>query len=167
GCRLMREISEALITVKGISTGFGGVNIIFAGDFAQLPPVGDPRLSGHVDMLNASSVSKKGQNRIDGRLLWLSINCVVILTESMCQSGLENAHLVDLLSCLRDGQCTYDDYDLLMSQCLPMSSIDWSQWRDAPIIVSDNVQKDALNEKATHAFASRTGRDLHYYYSLD
>jgi len=38
-CEFLIEISEALSDAKGNSSPFGGVNIIFAGDFAQLPPV--------------------------------------------------------------------------------------------------------------------------------
>jgi len=38
-CEFLIEISEALSDTKGNSSPFGGVNIIFGGDFAQLPPV--------------------------------------------------------------------------------------------------------------------------------
>ena len=37
-CKFLLQISEALSSVKGNSLPFGGIKVIFAGDFAQLPP---------------------------------------------------------------------------------------------------------------------------------
>ena len=39
GCNFLLKISEALTEAKQKMLAFGGMNIIFAGDFAQLPPV--------------------------------------------------------------------------------------------------------------------------------
>ena len=41
GSQFMCQISEALTNAKGNTSAFGGINIVFAGDFAQLPLVGD------------------------------------------------------------------------------------------------------------------------------
>lgn len=41
------------------------------------------------------------------------------------------------------------------------------EWRDAPIIVAKNATKDAINVRATMAFAERTGRALHWYHAID
>jgi len=38
-CQFLCRISEALSIAKGNTSAFGGINIIFAGNFAQLPPV--------------------------------------------------------------------------------------------------------------------------------
>lgn len=39
-CNFLVQIHEALCEVKENSAPFGGISIVFAGDFAQLPPVG-------------------------------------------------------------------------------------------------------------------------------
>lgn len=168
GCKLLLQVSEALGMAKGNkSTPFGGVNVIFAGDFAQLPPVGQSRLFSH---LNTATVgTKRGQDNVFGKLLWLSVRTVVLLVEVMRQSGSENDRFVELLGRLRQGTCTRSDFDLLNTRVIGNTTPDWSDpaWSGAPVIVSDNDVKDALNEKAAEAFAQQTGRELHWYYASD
>ena len=48
-CRFLCKISEALSLAKGDSRAFGGVNVIFAGDFAQLPPINESCLFDHIN----------------------------------------------------------------------------------------------------------------------
>jgi hypothetical protein len=40
-------------------------------------------------------------------------------------------------------------------------------WRHAPVIVYDNAAKDAINTRATCAFAKETGQELQWYYAED
>jgi hypothetical protein len=168
GCKMLYQISEALIEAKGNTSPFGGINLIVAGDFAQLPPVGESRLTASIDTSQTRQTSKRGQENVFGKLLWLSINKVVILKQSMRQTGPENVLFVDLLSRLREGRCTNEDYDLLSSRVLQnMMDIDWEKWKDTPIIVSENAQKDALNIRAAEAFARRTNQPLHWYHARD
>ena len=148
GCRFLLRISKALTEAKESTASFGGINIIFAGDFAQLPPVCETRLFAHID--TAKSGSKCGQDDVMGKLLWLSVKVVVILTEVMRQTGPENETFISLLNRLRHGQCTDKDYDLLNTRVLTNATVDWSDptWMDLPIIVSDNAVKDALNARS-------------------
>ncbi|KAF5341971.1 hypothetical protein D9611_001218 [Ephemerocybe angulata] len=163
GCKLLFQISNALVDAKGNTAPFGGINIIFAGDFAQLPPVGQRRLSCKMDKTR----SPKSEEDLGGQLLWHSVETVVILTEVVRQSGSINEAFVELLGRLREGRCSNDDYEVLMGRTIQNVSPDWNMWQDAPIIVSNNAARDALNERAALAFAQRTGRDLHWYYATD
>ena len=36
-----------------------------------------------------------------------------------------------------------------------------------PVIISNNTMRDAINVRAMHAFAERTGRDVQWYHALD
>ncbi|EIM85240.1 uncharacterized protein STEHIDRAFT_60036, partial [Stereum hirsutum FP-91666 SS1] len=151
GCNFLLEISEALSAAKGNSSAFGNISIILAGDFAQLPPVGEKRLYSRLDTRSvAQGGTQRGQKAIFGKLLWLSFNTVVVLDQIMRQGGNENIRFVQLLARLRE------DIDATAEE-----------WNGVPIIVSNNAVKDALNVKATIAFAQRTGKALHWYYSTD
>ena len=169
GCKMMHNISHALTEVKGKTEVFSGVNVIFVGDFAQLPPIGDVWLYKDVDTTRvAARVTNWGQAKVLGRLLWLSVETVVILHEAMWQAGSGNTAFVDLLQRLRSGVCTDNDYMMLRGRALAklVSSVD-DQCRSAPVIVSNNAVRDAINRRATEAFAVRTGRELHWYHAVD
>ncbi|THU77745.1 hypothetical protein K435DRAFT_589207, partial [Dendrothele bispora CBS 962.96] len=118
GCGFLLRISKALSKAKHNASPFGGINIIFAGDFAQLPPVSDPRLFSQI---KTKVDSERGQNSAFGKLLWFAIDTVVVLTEVMRQSGVSNLRFVGLLSRLR-------------------TDIDWTNpsWQKAPVIVAEN-----------------------------
>ena len=60
---------------------------------------------------------------------------------------MENDVFVALLGRLHEGQCTAADYWLLQSRILT-SEKDHAdaKWKQAPIIVSNNATKDALNK---------------------
>jgi hypothetical protein len=140
---------------------------VFTGDFAQLPPVGQRGLHRNVNTRSVGTT--KGQNTLFGRLLWLSIKIVVLLTTVMCQAGDENTRFVELLGRLRQGMCTVADYDLLNTRLISSIRPDWSDtiWSQAPMIVASNAVKDAINERATLAFADQTGRPVHWYHCSD
>lgn len=116
GCKLMASISEALAEAKGQETAFGGMNVILAGDFAQLPPVSETHLYAWINTGARYCSSDVGQRVVMGKLLWLSFKIVVILHEVMRQRGSENAAFVDLPARLREGRCTEQDYNLLQSR---------------------------------------------------
>ncbi|KAJ7207623.1 hypothetical protein GGX14DRAFT_306224, partial [Mycena pura] len=161
GCQLLLQISQALIEAKGNTALFGGVNVIFAGDFAQLPPVGMKSLYANIRTDVESASSKKGQQKILGKLLWLSVKTVVILKKverirkrknnftGELEHDADAVRFLDLLGRLRQGKCTDDDFD------------------HVPIIVSSNELKDALNERAAQVYAAKAGVELNWYHAKD
>ena len=170
GCEMLHNVSRALTGAKGNTNAFGNMNVIMAGDFAQLPPIGDVRLykNFNTSALSASTTNR-AQGKVLGRLLWLSFETVVILHETMRQSGKNNAPFVDLLQRLRDGVCNGEDYALLKDRCLQRGSDELRKddWRFAPIIVTNNTTRDAINRKVAEAFAAQTGGELHWYHAID
>ena len=69
---------------------FGGINVIFARDFAQLPPVfggeGASLYSDSVGMKAHSSLKAWEQEAAIGKALWHQITTVVILRKNMRQN---------------------------------------------------------------------------------
>jgi len=169
GCALMTDVHNALVSATGCTDLFGGISVIFAGDFTQLPPVLDAKLYTHLDHRKLRAETPAGQKTTFGKLLWRSVSTVVILTEQMRQSGETNERSVSLLGWLREGVCTDDDLSLLNSRLMSTAgedlSMDW--WQTAPIIVSENAVKDAINIRATLAFAERTRQTVQWFDATD
>ena len=167
GCRLMLQIHEALCEAKENADPFGGVNIIFVGDFAQLPPVGDTKLYSQLQKDKVGTVP--GQKNVFGKLLWLSVNKVVILEELIRQNAQDDAQFTQLLARLHLGSCTDHDYEFLTSKLLRNQETNFHDvtWTQAPIIVSNNDVKDRLNLEAAKSFAARTKQPLQLYYATD
>jgi len=164
GCCFLLQISQALTEAKQNTSAFGGINIILAGDFLQLPPVGEARLFSHINTARVNT--KRGQNEVLGKLLWLSFTTVVMLSNIKRQS---DPVFIALLNRLRVGKCTDADFHLLNTRTLENVKPDWCDptWQNATTIVSNNNVKDALNIKAAEAFAHKTNRSLHWYYATD
>ncbi len=94
GSKLLVQINNALCHAKEEQSAFGGVSIIFAGNFAQLLPVGDSWLFSRV---RTSSGSEAAQKHVQGKLLWFSVDVVIILQQVMRQDGESNNTFVALL----------------------------------------------------------------------
>ncbi|KAG1837382.1 hypothetical protein DFJ58DRAFT_846518 [Suillus subalutaceus] len=102
---MWQNIHEALCQAKENLAPFGGINIVFAGDFAQLPPVGQRGLHCKVNTYTATTT--KGQKAMFGKLLWLSISTIVLLKIVMRQTGDHNACFVEVLGRLHTVRPTW------------------------------------------------------------
>ena len=92
GCELMSELDSALRFAKEkADQWFGGITVIFAGDFYQYPPVGGTALYTPISPYTAQS-NEEIAKRL-GRLAWKTINSVVTLTEQKCMEKDPNMEL--------------------------------------------------------------------------
>jgi hypothetical protein len=148
GSCFMCQISEALSNAKGNTSAFGGINIIFAGDFAQLAPVGDDHLYAQ---LNARTIAHCGtttdQQTIFWKLLWYSIKTIVILNLIEQQSGPKNKEFVDLLGHMQEGHCSAADFALLNKHMIGNSSenLHEPQWIQVPIQYDTTFNTKKMN----------------------
>ena len=80
-CHDMYKISAQLCKVMNEPTiPFGGLNMLFAGDFAQLPPpIGGENVSLYSHTVGAFGTKVKWQEEALGRALWHQVTTVVIL----------------------------------------------------------------------------------------
>jgi len=128
---------------------YGGINMIFSGDFAQLPLVfGSPLYSGTVGTQLMSCMTVQGQEAAIGKALWHQVTTVVILRKNMGQNSqtAEDAKLRTSFENMRYAACTPEDIKFLKSliagRRLEQPKLSTKELRNVSIITALNAQKD-------------------------
>ena len=174
-CHELYSISSQLSKVTNEhNKPFGGKNIIFAGDFAQLPPTnGSPLYSNAISKTQKNFMTKRDQESTIGRILWHQITTVVILTQNMRQTEMteDDKKFRTALSNMRYAACTEDDLaflkTLLVNEDKKENLLKDPNFRNASIITSLNTQKDQINESCSLRFSRESGQQLTHFYSID
>ena len=171
-CRDMYIISKQLaLSQANADIAFGGVNVIFAGDFAQLPPVmAKPLYDFQVGTSAKAGMSPYDQECAIGKAVWHQITTVVILKQNMRQRSQtpKDASFRSALENMRYKSCTDEDITFLRS-LIANNGVSLSQKKfiHVPIITSYNSHRDAINSEGARLFATRYNAELHSFYSLD
>ncbi|KAF5328283.1 hypothetical protein D9611_014755 [Ephemerocybe angulata] len=153
---------------------FGGLSIIVAGDFAQLPPArGLSLYSGEVSKVQRPRQSQTDQENTLGLLLWNLFVTVVVLRQNMRQTNTSDAAEDSLRTCLehmRYKDCTEADLEFLRSRIPsnnPALNLGDPMWCDVSVITAWNTHKDQINAMNAIRFARENNRPLHMFYSVD
>jgi len=169
--RISNQLSQIFNTPED---SFGGLNIVFAGDFAQLPPaVGGEGVSLYSHSIGSIASSMKSQEEAIGKALWHQVTTVVILRQNMRQKvqSLLDSQLRTALENMRYKACTPEDIRFLRSRIssnLPgRPSICDDNFRNVSIITAKNLHKDEINRLGASRFAQETGQQLTIFYSED
>ncbi len=141
-CQDLYKISARLAQLTNENEeAFGGMNMIFAGDFAQLPPVGRCiYLYGRVN--DSSSII--GQKNAIGKALWHQTTTVVILQENMRQTSQtqDDTKFRTVLENMRYRNCTTNDIEYLhdlTSSSSVSQKLDDDCFRNVSVITALNV----------------------------
>lgn len=156
---------------------FGGKHMIFAGDFAQLPPVsmqGQSLYNSTVmkSLIHTTKAVNK-QRQALGHLLWHQVDVVVILRKNMQQASQspEDAAFRQLLVNLCMRACTPDDIALLQSRVPgphnPHVDLMKDMFQNKSIITCRNANRDKINIIGSKKFASDNGKVLEPFVSID
>ncbi|PPQ72163.1 hypothetical protein CVT24_002414 [Panaeolus cyanescens] len=167
--RMSRRCQEALQSDEDI---FGGLNIVLAGDFAQLPP---PRgFSLYSREIHSCSPGEKNYLEYLGKSTWLQFTTAVILKKNMRQSQMseEDEKFRTCLQNMRMKACTSDDIRFLQTLIAEfnadsLADVNMKEFRYAPILTALNSDKDLFNDILSDLFAEEFGENLHSFYSLD
>ena len=170
------KISAQLCKVMGKhDKPFGGLNIIVAGDFAQLAPPGRGSKSlynGQVGTNVSTATSPQGQKNILGKVLWHHFTTVVLLRQNMRQktSSEDDDKFRTMLGNLRYKSCTEGDLIYLQSRTMTKANkhkLLTPEFKDVPIITGRNVQRDKINLLCGGEYLSEHGLLQHDFYSVD
>ncbi|KAM6493945.1 hypothetical protein JOM56_010306, partial [Amanita muscaria] len=151
-----------------------GINIIFAGDFAQLPPpMGGEHVSLYSRTVGRLATSLRSQEEAMGRAVWHQVTTVVVLRQNMRQrvNTEDDDKLRRALENMRYKDCTPEDLIFLKSRITSMQagkpSICEPKFRNVSIITAKNIQKDEINRLGCVKFAHETGQELTHFFSED
>ena len=168
------HISEQLCKTTGvIDKPFGGLNIILAGDLAQLPPFRNKKLWQDVGLTSYANMSGLAQKEAIAKAIWHQFTTMVILKKNMRQNvqSENDAKLRKTLENMRYAACKSDDIAYLEARIAGCSTdqpdLSATEFQYASIITSRNTQRDRLNEMGCKRFATEMGQKLHAFYSYD
>ncbi|CAD6970879.1 unnamed protein product, partial [Tilletia controversa] len=110
----MADIDQALrIGTQKLDEPFGGINVIFAGDLCQLPPVASSPL---YTVKSGAAQSAEVRTKIElGRAAWLQLVEVVDFDQQM---RMKDPQMAETLSRLRLRECTEAYADLFNGNVL-------------------------------------------------
>ncbi len=145
GCRMLSKISKNLVKAKHCSPTlpFGGIDMIFAGDFTQFSPIQDqPLYYGQHPDTEMKPVKHQGDiDREHGRGLWSQLTHAVILHE---QNRVTDEAFQELLVRLSEGKCTPEDVALLSTRSIG-NGVPLDRFQSSPCIVPGNMLRVNLN----------------------
>lgn len=123
GLSLLARLNRIVKTGKHVNSEapFGGVNVIFFGDYLQYSPVLDKPL--YSDCAPTQQVTDRQIDMLCAHRLMREINCVVELIQQM---RTEDIRYLELLNRLRNGQTTVEDYQLLCTRIVGNSNLQMS-----------------------------------------
>ncbi|KAG1761127.1 hypothetical protein EV702DRAFT_1207467 [Suillus placidus] len=185
---LLSQVSERICQAKSWDESardkpYSGVNVIFSGDFGQLPP---PKLNALYSyklvkrLAPATTQKTGGQSALHGAFLWRQVDTVVELHQNW--RAKEDPLFVEMLSrtrvgqarrfAVRVGQMTHaSDYEVLKTRLLSnikhQSAEEFASFKNAPIVVTRKFLRDAINESKARAFAQDTAQQFETYCARD
>ena len=146
-CKIMEHLHTQLVIAKASPhVSFGDVNMIFFGDFLQLPAVRNPDL--YIDSKEWGA----------GHRRWRSLNAVIILKEQMRQAG--DPLCASILSRLRLRVPTDEDIEILRRRI----GARLSNMQSVPVVVRRHALRQAMNIRRLHE--AETKSDGHIIYCV-
>jgi hypothetical protein len=139
GCNKLTKISQALQKNKSNCLAFGGIHVLFSGDFFQLPAIGD------ISLYHQSWKGKHEAKTIEiGMGLWKNVvKTTVLLTEHY---RAPNPTVYEVMERLRKGALLPSDIEKIKARVFghpngpdPLDP----KWQDAPLITPRNNVRQA------------------------
>ncbi len=138
---------------------FGGVDIIFCGDFNQFAPIRASALYYGADSETETKpvVRQSDIDREFGCSLWNQLTDVIILTE---QNRVKDKSYAQLLTRISKGECSQADYDLLKTRLISNVNMHEQKFKEAPFIVPGNELRREINKIHANWNSNMIGQKL-------
>jgi len=162
GAQLLCDLDLILHCVREVDDWFGGINIIFAGDFFQLPPVQATPLYRPILATSRKGPAHARARERHGRIAWKQVDTVIELTEQKRME--DDKEFADAVLRLRLHEAlTQEDIALFNSRVV--RSLDNPQgvdlanerFRNLIAVVEYNKTRMALNSIKAHHHTSSPG----------
>ncbi|KAJ3549401.1 hypothetical protein NMY22_g893 [Coprinellus aureogranulatus] len=188
GAHFMATISANLRAAKADNSTesvklFGGINMIFMGDFYQLSPPKQPSLFAHRLVKNPTFAQIRDNVGIDamaGAFLWRQVDTVVLLRQSKRHAkdplfGEILQRIRTNTNIMKDGRLqTFEGKTIIehlrqreLTRVFASNPSELHLFQDAPVIVGSKIIRDALNACLLVAHAKRLHVDVHLYHATD
>ena len=167
---LLSEIDAALRFAKETpNEWFGGIMVIFAGDFYQYPPVCATPLYNPIPAYGKTSSSQLCKRL--GRLAWKSVNNVIAFSEQKRMK--DDPAYATAVTHLRTRECTLDDVDLFNTRVIKSitneNGIDMSieDNFNATAIVPTNLLRQTMNIRKAQTNSMKSNIPLFNCIAID
>jgi hypothetical protein len=161
GANALAVIDERLRIITQHNVLFGGILILFVGDFYQLVPVKDIPVY-QTTKLSSDKNPIVQARKVHGTLLWQELTACIILTVQHRQT---DPQLLSILKNLRTNTATQRDIDTLNTR-VNCHKTD-AKWANAVYITPNNKDRQHLNRQAILNFANVTKQKLRTCWSKD
>jgi PIF1-like helicase len=172
GCGKLARISEALCERKSDVLPFGGLSVLFSGDFHQLPPVMDVPLYVNPSSRKMPSLASNTRQRVNdeqnGYNLFQDITKTKVLLKEHYRARDEAVYSV--LDRIRCGNATTTDKQLLHSRtfgCPGGPDVEDKEWRTAMLITTRNDIREAWSNVSSLRHAVDNGTQIFISPSID
>jgi PIF1-like helicase len=174
-CCDMYKISEWLATINNNpESPFGGLNMIFSGDFAQLPPpIGKEHAALYSRTVGVNAVSLHDQESAIGKALWHQVTTVIILWQNIRQKheSKDDSAFHTALTNMHYKACTPADIAFLKTRISAdikgRPCVTDKGFRNVSIITAHNAKKDETNWLDVVWFSLETNQNLTHSVSID
>jgi hypothetical protein len=152
----LAQISDQLkLLLENPNENFGGLNIVYLGDYSQLPPVN----GSSVRSLNVgnSKSAKTRRRKLEGRLLYYDLNHVIELTTNY---RMEEKYAA-MLDIIRAGKGNKKILNILNSRYVEFNQSTLQDFKTAPLVTHLNDKRYVVNEDAILAVTEQRFNDLY------
>ncbi len=163
-CWLLCQIHQILTRAKANEEPFGGLTILFCGDFNQFPAIkGTPLYIDAQKLLlyaqrNARGSYQKIEDVKFGKFLWESLTHCIYLKYNFRQE--KDKVYADLVSRAMERTSTLSDVEILKNRIITKTELLSDPWNMVEIVVCENLDRLCLNNESINNYRLKDNKSM-------